>query len=513
MEIDSAPIALPHKQTNAATILCCNCGVPIDGTAAAGALCFDCVKLSVDASEGIQREATLHTCRDCERWLSPPSQWVAATPESRELLALCLRKLRGLNKTRIIDASFLWTEPHSRRIKVKITVQQEAFEGAIIQQTFQVEYVVNYQQCPDCAKSYTANVWRASVQVRQKVPHKRTFLYLEQLMLKHGAHREAINIKEVQDGIDFFFSQRNHAEKFIDFLNSVSPVRVKKSQELISVDIHQSKKSYKFTYSAEIVPICRDDLVALPIKLAKSIGNITPVSLCYRIGTSINLIDPNTLQIADIPTAIYWRAPFTNLADVRELVEFIVLDIEPLGPSKGRFTLAECTVARASDLGSNDRTYFCRTHLGSVLHAGDSVMGYQLTGTNFNNSQLEDIENSSTYASQIPDVLLVKKHYARRRKPKSRAWRLKRMARDEGELLPKKADQDRMDADYEMFLRDVEEDPELRQTLALYKAQQKQKAADEMSMATTEDGEEEDVPAIDVNELLEDMEEMDINDA
>lgn len=512
MEIDSAPMPLPPQQTNAATILCCNCGVPIDGTAAAGALCYDCVKLSVDASEGIQREATLHTCRDCERWLSPPSQWVAATPESRELLALCLRKLRGLNKTRIIDASFLWTEPHSRRIKVKITVQQEAFEGAIIQQTFQVEYVVHYQQCPDCAKSYTANVWRASVQVRQKVPHKRTFLYLEQLMLKHGAHRDAINIKEVQDGIDFFFSQRNHAEKFVDFLNSVVPVRVKKSQELISMDIHTSKKSYKFTYSAEIVPICRDDLVALPIKLAKSIGNITPISLCYRVGTSINLIDPNTLQTADVPTAIYWRAPFTNLADVKELVEFIVLDIEPLGPSNGRFSLAECTVARASDLGVNDKTYFCRTHLGAVIHAGDSVMGYQLTGTNFNNQQLDDIENSSTYSSQIPDVLLVKKHYARKRKPKSRSWRLKRMAKDEGELLPKKADQDRMDADYEMFLRDVEEDPELRQTLALYKAQQRKKMADEMSMATTEDSGDEEVPTIDVNELLEDMEEMDIND-
>lgn len=26
---------------------------------------------------------------------------------------------------RIIDASFIWTEPHSKRIKVKITVQQE----------------------------------------------------------------------------------------------------------------------------------------------------------------------------------------------------------------------------------------------------------------------------------------------------------------------------------------------------------------------------------------------------
>jgi nonsense-mediated mRNA decay protein 3 len=509
MDLDG-PVALPTAaKPQSATILCCNCGAPIDGTVSAGALCYDCIKLTVDVSEGIQREAVLHTCKDCERWLSPPSQWVSAAPESRELLALCLRKLRGLNKVRIIDASFLWTEPHSKRVKVKITVQQEAFEGAIVQQTFEVEYVVAGQQCPDCAKSYTANVWRASVQVRQKVPHKRTFLYLEQLMLKHSAHKDTINIKEVKDGLDFYFSQRNHAEKFVDFLTSVTPVRVKKSQELISMDIHTSTKSYKFTYSCELVPICKDDLVALPLKLAKSIGNITPLALCYRVGTSINLLDPNTLQTADLPTNIYWRAPFKNLADVKELVEFVVLDIESTGKQNGRFFLAEATVARASDLGVNDKTYFCRTHLGGVLHTGDSVMGYHLTGTNFNNPQFEELENSNL-GSQIPDVILVKKHYARRKKPK-RSWRLKRMAKDEGELLPKKADQERMDADYEMFLRDVEEDEELRNTLALYKAQQQKKAADAMSVTET-DMDDAEVPKINMDELLDDFDDLNVED-
>jgi nonsense-mediated mRNA decay protein 3 len=512
MDID-APVALPsvHAKPQAATILCCNCGAPIDGTASAGALCYDCIKLTVDVSEGIQREGVLHTCRDCERWLSPPSQWVTAAPESRELLALCLRKLRGLNKVRIIDANFLWTEPHSRRIKVKITVQQEAYEGTILQQSFEVEYVVANQQCPECMKSFTPNVWRASVQVRQKVPHKRTFLYLEQLVLKHQAHKDTINIKEVKDGLDFYFAARNSAEKFVDFLTSVAPVRVKKSQELISMDVHTSAKSYKFTFSCELLPICKDDLVALPIKIAKSIGNIAPLTLCYRVGTSVNLLDPTTLQTADLPSATYWRSPFKNLADVQELVEFVVLDIEPTGKQIGRFFGAEATVARASDLGVNDKTYYCRTHLGGVLHAGDSVMGYHLTGTNFNNEQFEELEHSNNYSSTIPDVMLVKKLYARKKKPKGRNWRLKRMAKDEGELLPKKADQERMDADYEMFLRDVEEDDELRQTLALYKAQQKKKAvADAMSITTADS--DDDVPKINMEELLDDFEDLDVND-
>ena len=174
-----------RAHANSSSILCYNCGAAIDGTTSAGALCTDCVKLSVDVADGIQREATIYTCRDCERWLSPPAHWLSAAPESRELLALCLKKLKGLSKVRIIDANFLWTEPHSRRIKVKITIQQEAL-NTILQQTFEVEYVVAYHQCPDCAKSFTANTWRAIVQVRQKVAHKRTFLYL---VSRNGALR------------------------------------------------------------------------------------------------------------------------------------------------------------------------------------------------------------------------------------------------------------------------------------------------------------------------------------
>lgn len=435
-----------------------------------------------------------------------------ATPESRELLALCLKKLRGLHKVRIIDASFIWTEPHSRRIKVKLTIQDEVSEGVVLQQAFEVEYVVAYQQCPECAKSYTANTWRACVQVRQKVPHKRTFLYLEQLILKHGAHKDTINIKEVKDGLDFFYAARNQADKFVDFLSSVAPVKSKKSQELISMDIHTSTKSYKFTYSVELVPICKDDLVALPIKLAKQIGNITPLALCYRVGTSINLLDPNTLQTADVSTPIYWREPFTTLSDTQELVEFVVMDIELTGVQKGRWFLAEATVARASDLGVNDNTYFTRTHLGHILHPGDSVMGYMLTGTNYNNSHFEALEKSNAYSSTIPDVMLVKKFYARKKKSKNRNWRLKRMARDEGDLLPKKSDQERMDRDYEMFLRDVEEDTELRATLALYKAQQKKKDDEAMSVVETTDGEDEEVPKIDMDELLDEFDELNVND-
>ena len=416
------------------------------------------------------------------------------------------------------DANFIWTEEHSRRIKVKITIQQEPFQGTILQQTFDVEFVEAYHQCPDCAKSFTANTWRAVVQVRQKVPHKRTFLYLEQLILKHSAHKDTINIKEVKDGLDFFYAQKNHAEKFVDFLTSVAPVRTKNSSELISMDIHTSTKSYKFSFSVELIPICKDDLVALPIQLAKQIGQIAPITICHRVGTSINLLDPNTLQTADVSAQIFWRSPFKSLADVQELVEFIMLDIEPVGPQKGRFLLAEATVARASDLGVNDTTYLTRTHLGNVLHPGDTVMGYHLTGTNFNNPNFETLEQSNTYSSRIPDVVLVKKTYTRKRKTKSRNWRLRRMNKEEDEMLPRKQDQDRMERDFEMFLRDVEEDTELRSTVALYKAQTEKGQRDKMDVVETGSVDEtetvgEEIPQISMDELRDEFDELDVEDA
>ena len=252
---------------------------------------------------------------------------------------------------------------------------------------------------------------------------------------------------------------------------------------------------------------CKDDLVVLPLPLARKIGNISPMTLCYRVGTSINLMDPATLQTADVDTALYWRTPFRPLADVQDLTEFIVLDIEPLGAQKGRHFLAEATVARASDMGSNDSTYYTRTHLGGILHVGDSVMGYHLTGTNFNNELYDKLEESK-HGSTIPDVVLVKKHYQRSKKAKSkRNWRVKRMAKEESEMLPRKQDQDRIERDFEMFLRDVEEDAELRAGVALYKAQQEQQMADAME-TESEFAEDDEGLAIPMEQLLDDFEDM-----
>jgi nonsense-mediated mRNA decay protein 3 len=69
----------------------------------------------------------------------------------------------------LTDASFIWTEPHSKRIKVKLTVQKEVAQGAILQQTFIVEFTVFNQICDECQRVEAKDYWKALVQVRQRV--------------------------------------------------------------------------------------------------------------------------------------------------------------------------------------------------------------------------------------------------------------------------------------------------------------------------------------------------------
>ncbi|THH12156.1 hypothetical protein EW145_g200 [Phellinidium pouzarii] len=467
-------------------VLCADCGTPIEPNSAN--LCLACLRNSVDITEGILKQATLSFCRNCERFLSPPQIWTIAEPESRELLAICLKKLKGLNKIRLIDAGFIWTEPHSKRIKVKLTIQKEArvFTSTILQQVFQVEYIVQYTQCADCSKLAAKNTWKALVQVRQKVPHKRTFLFLEQLILKHGAQKETISVKEVRDGLDFFYSQRNHAIRMVDFLTGVVPIRTKSSEQLLSTDTHTNISNYKFTYSVELAPICKDDLVCLPIKQARSLSNIAPLTICTRVGNALHLLDPATLQSVDVSASLYWRVPFEALASVSDLVEFTVLDVEPSGPTRSKWVLADAQVAvngafRSSAVGGNEdmdfddgapeQIYHTRTHLGGILQPGDTVLGYHLTRSNYNSDAFAALP-----PARVPDVVLVRKAYPnRRKKNRTRQWRLRSIAKeveaDDGVIGRMGGrDQKKVEEDYELFLRDIEEDEELRAAVNLYKA-------------------------------------------
>ena len=92
--------------------------------------CINCLKSQIDITEGIPRNVILYHCRECNRYMRPP--WVNVALESAELLTLCLRNIKGLKRVKLLDASFIWTEPHSRRIKVKVTVQKEVQQNTML---------------------------------------------------------------------------------------------------------------------------------------------------------------------------------------------------------------------------------------------------------------------------------------------------------------------------------------------------------------------------------------------
>ena len=333
---------------------------------------------------------------------------------------------------------------------------------------------------------------------------------------------------------------------------------------MLSTDTHSNTANYKFTYSVEIAPICKDDLVCIPLKQARSLSNISPLTICTRVGSSFQLLDVNTLQAVEVSAQVYWRTPFSALAGITDLVEFTVLDVEPVGTHRGRWVLADAQVALAGAFrssggreeedmlmdyelaGGTSQILHTRTHLGGILQPGDTAMGYYLTVSNFNSDDYATLP-----ADRIPDVILIKKAYPnRRKKARTRAWKLRSIAKEDGEdgetgggrgVVGRMGgrDQKKVEEDYELFLRELEEDPELRANVNLYKAKDVKmhdasagrKKGGQYGMdvdsvgpepgngagggveGEEEDAEEEgDFPDVQVEELLEEFDEMTLGD-
>ena len=501
-------------------------------------------------------QINLQWCPTCCRYLQPPKHWAVAPPESKELLALCLKRVRGLGRVRLVDAGFIWTEPHSRRLKLKLTVQAEVLGGAVLQQTCGIDAVVEPHQCIDCTRAATnAAGWTACVQVRQHVGHKRTFLYLEQVILRTRADSACMAVRDVHGGLDFYFGGRAAATRFVEFVEGAVPARHRSDKQLVSHNIHTTTYRYKYTFSLEIAPICKDDLVCLPAKLATSLGGLGPICLVTRVTAGVTLTDPASLREAVVDAQVFWRSPFRPMMGGRALVEYTILDAEPAGPATKRWALADVQCCRTADLGRPDRILHTRTHLGAVLRPGDTALGYDTGGAALAEP---DLDAALARGLTLPDVVLVRKSFEearRRRRARGdrRPWVLRRLATggdalpggeapmdEEGEgggafAPPAKGRRGRAaaaaaeaeagagEADLERFMEEIEEDADLRARVALFRKRDGAEAgggapgaaapAGAAPVAMSEEEDEEDaVPAVPLDELLEDLEALEIRD-
>ncbi|KAL9189135.1 hypothetical protein ACHAXT_011625 [Thalassiosira profunda] len=516
----------PSLGGTAATILCCICATPIAPNPSN--TCSSCLASTSDVTRGISTECTLHQCRGCSRWHQDAGKWIGCELESRELMALCLNNVSGLKKrkhdggrVRLVDAAWVWTEPHSMRLKIRMTIQREVTAGGtILQQSFVVTFVVRNQQCVECQAAFRQGSWKSLVQVRQRVGHKRTFLYLEQLILKHGAHRGCLSIETFKDGMDFYFPDKGKAARFMSFLEDVVPMKVKSSKKLIGTDDKSNVSNYKYTNLVEICALCKDDLLFLPKKLATNIGNISRLVLVKNISNVIQVIDPLTGQTGNIEGDAYWRDPFRPVVTAARtrLTRYVVLGKDPVFlernaskrgvAKKQRSKLALITAARESDLGANDAQLEERSHLGYLMKSGDVTMGYDLREVQLVDDDAEEARTNGKF----PDVVFVRKLYGgvaagEADAAKKRVFQLKRLDIKKGEEESARGKKGKKDVemenmDEEDFMQELEADREMRTRVNVYKAEMPV-TRDDADGDDEEEEEDEDDQKIKLDELLD----------
>jgi len=148
----------------ATEIPCCVCGTMILPNAANQ--CSSCLAQDFDLKSILQRgpgggDIVIHQCRQCRRFERNERVYEHLDIESPELLALCLKHIPALSaadpKLHLVDAMWIFTEPHSMRLKVRLTVRTEV-QNVMIQQRVAVELIQKWKQCPDCNREYTNRV-------------------------------------------------------------------------------------------------------------------------------------------------------------------------------------------------------------------------------------------------------------------------------------------------------------------------------------------------------------------
>jgi len=399
-------------------------------------------------------DITIYQCRKCRRYEHTEKYWCHHDTESASLLSLCLKNIpalnshnhsirsSGLSSIHLVDSMWIWTEPHSMRLKLRLTVQAdvgEAPKNVTIQQRLPVELIVKFKQCPDCNREYTNRTWQALVQVRQKSDGpKKGLAVLEMAIAKNADIRKhVLSMETTRHGFDFYFLELMHAQHFSSYLAKMAPMKIKSTQKMVSEDVRNNTANVKHTTVCDLVPLCRDDLVICDKGATKDGCGAGKLSgrLCIvnKISSVVQLVDAAPMRnsitdaFAEINADRYWKGEkyYRLLFTSERMVRYIVLDVElcedshqhhsnPLlytGPQSGieKYALADCVVVRESDFGQTDETFCCTTHLGNLLSSGDVVLGYDLISSVLPGADEWSLKNSFNSTFVLPDVVLVKK--------------------------------------------------------------------------------------------------------
>jgi len=296
--------------------------------------------------------------------------------------------------------------------------------------------------------------WVAVLNVRQQhVCQLRTLFHLEQISVWTNLTMLSYIMKiknkiDDDEGLSFCFNSLSDAADVVSLIGDILPSKVQ--WNMIPPE--------RCLFSVEIVPICCGDLIILPSDIAASFGpNIGPIVICTRVAKTFTLLDPFTLTHCFLKADQYWKSPFMPLFSRPQLVEYVVLGInlkeeEELveenkekkkliivyddadaadAAAAKKYRLADVMVARVKDIGNNHTTFQIKTHLGRILKPGDHALGYDLSG-------------GVGGGANLPAAILITKiSYAEE---------------ENGRVV---AIQDKWESDYQLFLKDLQQDPKL----------------------------------------------------
>ena len=298
-------------------IVCCLCSAVIDANPRG--TCEACLKKSLNIKTCIPTEFELVYCKECHRFLRPP--YVKIERESADMMKLCLSRIKSYDKKiKIIDSNFIYTEPHSKVIKIKITIQKE-IEKNILSQDLIIEFKEKWNLCRDCQKLQTPHTWASCVQIRQRVPHKKTMLYLEQIILKNKMEKSSLYFEEANDGFDFFFSTRRAGEIFSNWIATVVPSKITYTKKYVSLS------TSTFTYLVDVANVAKYDLFLLDKESYKKLGGIGPLLICTRLSSRTIFEDPRTFNHLYLDGNTFFKYKFNKFCNSNQLTEFLVLDV------------------------------------------------------------------------------------------------------------------------------------------------------------------------------------------
>ena len=298
-------------------IVCCLCSAVIDANIRG--TCEACFRKSLSIKTSIPTEFEIVFCRECKRFLRPP--YVKIDRESSDMMKLCLSRIKSYDKkVKIIDSNFIYTEPHSKIIKIKVTLEKE-IEKNMITQSLVIDFKEKWLLCRDCQKVQTPHIWASCVQIRQRVPHKKTMLYLEQIILHNKMQKNALDFQEANDGFDFFFTTRREGEIFSNWLATVVPSKITYTKKYVSLS------TSTFTYLVDVANVAKYDLFLLDKDSCTKLGGIGPLLVCTRLSSRTIFIDPRTFNYLYLDGNTFFKYKFKSFCNSNQLTEFLILDV------------------------------------------------------------------------------------------------------------------------------------------------------------------------------------------